>query len=67
MKVMEPIDSPCTKICTLHPLRQICTGCGRTIEEIAAWSSLSRERRIGVIDIARARLQTLRENDSSLL
>ena len=41
----DEIDSPCVKICVLHPRARICIGCLRTGEEIAAWSRLSPERR----------------------
>jgi len=35
------IDSPCVKICVIHPTAKICAGCYRTTDEIAAWSRLS--------------------------
>jgi predicted Fe-S protein YdhL (DUF1289 family) len=41
------MESPCVKICTYAPGARLCRGCGRTLEEIGAWSSLSaRERRM---------------------
>jgi predicted Fe-S protein YdhL (DUF1289 family) len=46
---MEPA-SPCVKICVLHPAEKICTGCFRTIEEIANWSRLSPEERQDILD-----------------
>jgi uncharacterized protein len=39
------IESPCVNICTFEPVRGICLGCGRTLDEIAAWASLSGEER----------------------
>jgi predicted Fe-S protein YdhL (DUF1289 family) len=38
---MPPIDSPCTKVCTIDPRSGLCHGCGRTLDEIARWASLS--------------------------
>ncbi len=35
----EP-ESPCVKICVLHPESRLCIGCHRTLDEIAAWSAL---------------------------
>jgi len=35
------IESPCIKVCTMDAASGLCTGCGRTLEEIARWSSLS--------------------------
>lgn len=39
------IDSPCTKVCQIHPVEKICVGCLRTMEEIAVWSRLRPETR----------------------
>ncbi|HZP70591.1 MAG TPA: DUF1289 domain-containing protein [Pseudolabrys sp.] len=35
------IETPCVKICTLDTRRAICLGCGRTIDEITRWASMS--------------------------
>jgi predicted Fe-S protein YdhL (DUF1289 family) len=34
------IQSPCVKICVIHPEARLCIGCQRTIDEIASWSRL---------------------------
>lgn len=34
------VDSPCQKLCSIHPTERICVGCYRTIEEISAWSRM---------------------------
>lgn len=39
------IDSPCIRICVIHPQERICTGCYRTIEEITEWGRMSPEER----------------------
>ena len=39
------MESPCVKICLYDRARQLCSGCGRTLEEIAGWTSLSDEQR----------------------
>ena len=57
---MLPIDTPCTKICTLHPQLQICLGCGRNLAEIESWPTLSPDERIGLMDAVRRRLEDLR-------
>lgn len=41
----QEIESPCVKICMIHPDARICVGCHRTGDEIARWSSLSPEQR----------------------
>ena len=35
------VDSPCIKICVIHPEERLCVGCYRTIEEIATWARLT--------------------------
>jgi len=34
------IASPCTKVCLIDPATGLCSGCGRTLAEIAAWLRL---------------------------
>ncbi len=48
--------SPCISVCRLDPQTQICTGCGRTIAEIAAWPNMSDAERKAVM----ARLEAAR-------
>lgn len=43
------IESPCIKICVIHPAERICTGCLRSIEEITVWSRLSPAERQAVM------------------
>lgn len=40
----EP-ESPCIKICVVHPQARLCTGCYRTLDEIAGWGQMSPEAR----------------------
>ena len=39
------VDSPCIKICVIHPEERLCVGCYRSIEEIATWSRMTPEER----------------------
>ena len=41
----EEPESPCIRVCVVHPEARICTGCLRTIDEITAWSKMSNETR----------------------
>jgi predicted Fe-S protein YdhL (DUF1289 family) len=50
------IETPCNKICTLDPGRGQCMGCGRTIEEIARWGSMTAAERASVMAELPARL-----------
>lgn len=47
----DEIESPCVKICVLHPEADICIGCYRTRHEIAGWSRLSRQDRRDLMDL----------------
>jgi predicted Fe-S protein YdhL (DUF1289 family) len=44
----EP-ESPCTKICSIHPETRLCLGCARSIDEITAWSRMSADERRAVM------------------
>ena len=44
------IESPCVKICVIHPSERLCTGYHRTIEEISAWSRLPQIERDKIIN-----------------
>jgi predicted Fe-S protein YdhL (DUF1289 family) len=45
----DEIQSPCVKLCVVHPEERICVGCLRSIDEIATWSRLSHEARAAVM------------------
>jgi predicted Fe-S protein YdhL (DUF1289 family) len=42
IKIADPgPDSPCVNVCEMDERLGLCKGCLRTINEIAAWSSMS--------------------------
>jgi uncharacterized protein len=43
------MESPCVKICTYDPDRGLCRGCGRTLEEIGDWLSMTEDQRRSVM------------------
>ncbi len=45
----EELQSPCIKLCVVHPEERICVGCYRTIEEISTWSAMTPDQRATVI------------------
>lgn len=45
----DEVESPCVRICLLHPQAGICIGCYRTAEEIAGWSTMTPEARRAVL------------------
>ena len=44
----EP-QSPCKKVCVMHPDSGLCIGCLRTVQEIAAWGGMTPEARRAVM------------------
>jgi uncharacterized protein len=45
----DEVESPCVKVCVVHPTERICVGCLRSLDEIAAWSRMSSEERRDVM------------------
>lgn len=44
------VASPCTGVCTMDIATHLCVGCARTLDEIAAWSSLAEHDRRAILD-----------------
>lgn len=49
------VESPCIKLCVLHPTEGICVGCYRSRDEIAVWSQLTSEERRAIMSELPAR------------
>lgn len=45
----EVVVSPCINVCTMDDASGLCQGCLRSIDEIAAWGSLSHAARLAVM------------------
>jgi predicted Fe-S protein YdhL (DUF1289 family) len=63
--VPEEIPSPCNKICTIEvgitaTEVSICTGCGRTLDEIAGWSDAGPDERLKILAQLDGRLHARR-------
>lgn len=43
------IESPCVKICVIHPEARLCVGCLRSIDEIGTWSRKDPEERRAIM------------------
>ncbi len=57
--VNKGMESPCIKVCTYDPGAGLCLGCGRTLEEIGAWFSMSDAERRAVMDKLPERLRQM--------
>jgi predicted Fe-S protein YdhL (DUF1289 family) len=52
---MSEIPSPCIGVCRLDPTSGLCTGCMRTLDEIACWPSADDAERLSIVQSLRAR------------
>jgi predicted Fe-S protein YdhL (DUF1289 family) len=59
-----PALSPCVNICQVDTERGWCTGCLRTLEEIALWSQSSDDEKRAVLARLASRRQSLHGPDS---
>ena len=55
------VESPCVKICVVHPQARICTGCLRSIEEITRWTKMAPEERRAIMEALPDRASLLRK------
>ena len=51
------ISTPCIKICALDGASGLCTGCGRSLEEIARWAGMSEAERQDIMCTLAERLR----------
>jgi predicted Fe-S protein YdhL (DUF1289 family) len=51
----DEVESPCVRICVIHPETRLCTGCLRSIDEITNWTKMGAEARRTVMDDLPAR------------
>ncbi|CAM3370437.1 DUF1289 domain-containing protein [Paracoccus nototheniae] len=49
-------DSPCIKLCRIDPVSDLCLGCWRRLDEIAAWGTMTPEARRAVMAELPARM-----------
>ncbi|HWE78863.1 MAG TPA: DUF1289 domain-containing protein [Pseudolabrys sp.] len=43
------MQTPCVKVCTLDARSGLCLGCGRTLDQIARWASMSEAERTRIM------------------
>lgn len=56
--------SPCKDICTVDQARKLCTGCWRTLEEIAKWRRYSDAQRNKVLSVLAKRERQVKSGGS---
>jgi predicted Fe-S protein YdhL (DUF1289 family) len=53
------MESPCILVCSIDMKTGYCFGCGRTRDEIGAWTLYTSEERRNIMDLLPARLETV--------
>jgi hypothetical protein len=53
------VESPCKRVCVVHPAARLCTGCGRSLDEIGRWIGLTSAERGRITAQLPARLAAL--------
>ena len=53
------MESPCILVCSIDMATGYCFGCGRTPEEIGAWTLYTSEERRSIMAALPARLETV--------
>jgi uncharacterized protein len=43
------VPSPCVNVCQMHPEKNYCVGCLRTIDEIGGWLDMRNEEKVEVL------------------
>jgi predicted Fe-S protein YdhL (DUF1289 family) len=57
---MAAVETPCIQVCTIDSASRLCVGCGRTLDEIAQWLSLSAAERRRIMDELPQRIASMR-------
>ena len=55
LKIVIEYHSPCVNICTIKD--DVCVGCGRTLEEIQYWTSMTNEERLKIYERVQNNIQ----------
>ena len=53
------MSSPCIKVCQMDPVRGVCIGCCRTLDEIARWGGMTETEQAAVMSGLSARRKKL--------
>jgi uncharacterized protein len=56
-KPIDLVPSPCISVCQMDERTGLCVGCARTIDEIAAWSTMSEDAKRAVWNLLEERRQ----------
>ena len=57
----DAIESPCILVCSIDVTTGYCHGCGRTRDEICAWTLYSSAERLQIMEDLPARVETIKK------
>ena len=57
------ISSPCIRNCCLDK-KDVCLGCGRTMQEIIRWGDADDKEKLKILVSAKQRVSALKDHDS---
>lgn len=60
-EVSKEVQSPCVSLCKLK--NDICTGCGRSTDEIRGWKGMKNKEKKVTVERAAMRLKGFRKKD----
>lgn len=63
---MTEMTSPCVNICSLDQSGKYCLGCGRSLNELAAWQDASEAERVDIMVQLPERLRALKARERSM-
>ena len=52
------VESPCVRNCCLD-IKDVCTGCGRTLNEIKGWQAATKSEKIDILEKSVKRIKPL--------
>ncbi|MBI3677160.1 MAG: DUF1289 domain-containing protein [Proteobacteria bacterium] len=56
------METPCIKVCTMDAASGLCTGCGRSLDEIARWGGMSDRERAEIMRVLPQRTRSSNQN-----
>jgi predicted Fe-S protein YdhL (DUF1289 family) len=64
-RIFGGVSSPCVDVCQLDYAAQVCRGCFRTLNEIAAWGYANEDERRRILDNIEERKKHGRSKDAT--
>jgi predicted Fe-S protein YdhL (DUF1289 family) len=59
------METPCEKVCIVDAASGLCRGCGRTLDEIARWTTYSDAERTRIMAELPPRLEAMQARDAA--